>query len=329
MDEEGFKTYLMDRKVSEETISESIELVKRFESFLQENFGEVVSVDTATEDEANRFVRELIQEGTNSLKNLIAIARYGYFSKNQQLYISVLELIDGSDVGEVLFEKIGEAVGDSQRTEIFGDIEIPPIGTPSKDKPKFTKAIMEQMESNLDETTCQKILSSVAHGIPKEYYEKERAKFLEAGNVDEYLKKKREQNISTLEKHREEGTLFFNQEITDEVLKYVKSRPDVLTGERRGDVIYHTKIPFLTHKYLKEKDPKMKRYYACHCAWARETILQEDMEVSPTFCYCSGGFSKQPWEVAFDQDLEVRMIKSALKGDMECAFEIPIPEKYR
>ncbi|TXT56796.1 MAG: hypothetical protein BAJATHORv1_20391 [Candidatus Thorarchaeota archaeon] len=328
MDEDGFKTYLTERKSSEEIISEAIKLMRQFELFLQTNYNESISIDNATGEDAEKFVKKLIDEGENSLENLVTIARYGYFSRNERLYVSMLELVDGSDVGEVLFQKIGEALGESKRDLLFIDTEIPPLGTPSKDKPKFTKNIMERMETELDTTTCQKILSEVAHGIPKDHYKKEREKFIEAGSLDEYLKRKRKQNISTLEKHREEGTLFFNQEITDEVLEYVMSRPDVLTGERRGDVIYHTKIPFLAHKYLKEKDPQMKRYYACHCAWVRETILQDDMDISPNFCYCSGGFTKQPWEVAFGQNLEVRMVKSVLQGDTECAFELPIPDEF-
>ena len=170
------------------------------------------------------------------------------------------------------------------------------------------------------------MLSDVAHGLPEDYWKPEREKYLKAGNIDDYIAAKRKAAIENLEKHRDEGSLFFNQIITDDVVEWVKSRPDVLTGERRGNVIYHTKIPLAAKKYLDETDDKMKRYYACHCAWARETILSGDIEVSPTFCYCSGGFSKKPWEAALDQSLKVKMVKSALKGDDECAFKIYLPE---
>jgi predicted hydrocarbon binding protein len=70
----------------------------------------------------------------------------------------------------------------------------------------------------------------------------------------------------------------------------------------------------------------MKRYYACHCAWARESILSDDVDVSADFCHCSGGFTKQPWEAALDQPLEYEMVKSVLKGDDECSFVIQLPE---
>ena len=80
----------------------------------------------------------------------------------------------------------------------------------------------------------------------------------------------------------------------------------------------------MVQEYLDATDDKMKRYYACHCAWARESILQGD-EVSSDFCYCSGGFTKQPWEAALDQHLEVELVKSVLRGDNECSFIIHLP----
>ena len=54
--------------------------------------------------------------------------------------------------------------------------------------------------------------------------------------------------------------------------------------------------------------------------------MNDDLEVPATFCNCSGGFTAQPWEMALDQPLEVEMLKSVLKGDMECTFAIQLPK---
>ncbi|UCH05266.1 MAG: hypothetical protein JSW05_03630 [Candidatus Thorarchaeota archaeon] len=325
MDREGFRGFLKERNLSADELEASISIAERFESFLGER-GQPSGFESSGSIDAAGFVELMISEGINSYENFVALARYGLFVENNELYLTFFGLIDGGNVIDVIHEKLGESVGEEQRDEVFRGIDMPPLGMPSSQKPIVTRAVMKQMEAQVDPETCRKVLSDVAHGIPREYYKEEREKLLKAKNIDEYLEDKRRRAIAQLEKHRDEQTLFFNQEITDEVVDFVKSRPDMLTGAREGDKIIHTKIPFMTKEYLVETDERMKRYYACHCAWARETIKTGGPQISPTFCYCSGGFTKQPWEVALNQPLEVKMVKSALKGDIECRFIIQLPK---
>lgn len=298
-------------------------MVERFERFIMK-FGK--TLETVGSSELNRFSLALIDEAANTYENYVALSRYGYFVKNMQLYLAVLELLDGAEVMDALRERLSEMVGNKERDEIFDEIEGPPLGLPSSEKPRVTKMVMDRMEDILDLKTCQKVLAEVAHGLPRDFRKDEREKYLNVGSIDEYLKQTRIDAITELEEHRNNGTLFYNQEITDDVIDFVKSRPDILVGERRGQVIYHTKIPFMAKEYLAATDEMMKRYYACHCAWARETILKNDENVSSTFCYCSGGFTKQPWEAALGRPLRVEMINSVLKGDLECSFEVYLPE---
>jgi len=98
-------------------------------------------------------------------------------------------------------------------------------------------------------------------------------------------------------------------------------------GVREGDMIYETKIPYMTKKFLHEKDEKMKRYYACHCGCVREGI-RSGLKVSPNFCYCSAGYHKRPWEIIFDQPLKAEVMKTLLKGDLVCRFAIRIPKQF-
>ncbi|MFW9943698.1 MAG: hypothetical protein ACFFB7_01755 [Candidatus Sifarchaeia archaeon] len=325
MDRERFRGFLEERNLSSDELEASISIAERLESFLGEK-DQSSDFESSGFNDAADFVDLMISEGINSYENFVALARYGLFLEDNELYLTFLGLIDGGNVIDVLHEKLGESVGGKQRDEVFRGIDMPPLGMPSSQKPMVTREVMNQMEAQVDPETCRKVLSDVAHGIPKEYYKEERERFLKAKNIDEYLEDKRRKAIAQLEKHRDEGTLFFNQEITDAVVDFVKSHADMLSGAREGDKIVHTKIPYMTKEYLVETDERMKRYYACHCAWARETIKTGEPQISPTFCYCSGGFTKQPWEVALDQPLEVKMVKSALKGDMKCQFIIPLPE---
>lgn len=324
MDKEGFRKYLTDRDqpVPEEQIIENMKMVERFEEFLKQ-FGK--TLDNATEAEFNKFSEILIEEELNTYLNYAAISRYAYFVKNMDLYLPILGIFDGGEVMNVLYERLGEHVGEEKRDEILPKDKLPHLGMPDTEKMKITQDVVEQMEKILDPADCKKILADVAHGLPRDFRKGEREKYLKAGSIDEYLKQKRQNGITELEKHREDGTLFYNQYITDDVVEFVKSRPDVYSGERRGNTIYHTKIPYMVQEFLDATDERMKRYYACHCAWARESILDDNVDVSDSFCHCSGGFTKMPCEAALDQPLEYEMVKSALIGDEECSFIIHLP----
>ncbi len=325
MDKEGFHKYLTDRDqpIPEDEVIENTKMVEKFEQFLNQ-IGK--TLETATGEEFEQFSKILIEEGMNTYSNFAAISRYAFFVKNMGLFLPVLGVFDGSEVMNVLHERLGEHAGEEIRDAILSKDDLPPLGLPDTEKIMVTREIVKRMKKNLNPAVCKKILADVAHGLPRDFRKGEREKFLEAGSIDEYLKRKRASAIAELEKHRDDGSLFYNQYISVEVVDFVKSRPDVLSGERRGNTIYHTKIPFMVQEYLDEKDEKMKRYYACHCAWARESILNDDVDVSDSFCHCSGGFTKMPWEAALDQPLEFDMVKSVLKGDDECSFLIHLPE---
>jgi hypothetical protein len=328
LDKEGYRRYLTNREnpISEEETVEAIKIVEKFEEYLKQ-FGK--NLNNASSMEVNMFSRVLIDEGLNTYTSYVALSRYGFFVKNMDLYLAVLELIDGAEVMNVLNQRLREHVDVVKRDKVLPNKDLPPLGLPSSEKIDATRRVLEKMNKVLTPEECKKVLADVAHGLPRDFRKGEREKYLKAGNIDDYLREKRKDAIAELEKHRDEGTLFFNQYITDDVVDFVKSRPDVLSGERRGDTIYHTKIPYMVQEYLDANDKRMKRYYACHCAWARESILSDDVEVSSEFCYCSGGFTKQSWEAALDQPLEVELVNSVLKGDMECSFIIHLPENVK
>ena len=176
------------------------------------------------------------------------------------------------------------------------------------------------------EGTREVLLVGVHAGLPK-YYVEERKMLLASKDVDEYLRKRRERMVKLLEGHMKDGTPFYNQMIDQDALDFVRANPEVAGGVRRGKKIYQTKIPYMMIEYLKEKDPKLKRYYGCHCLLARESILS-GKEMSRNLCYCSAGYEKMPYEVAFGKPVKTVVLKSILWGDDICRFSMEIPEKY-
>jgi len=327
LDEDGFRDFLARRKLKDETVQAHIRLAREFEAFLKKN-DRNKDLGKATPRDMDIFVALLMKDGQNTEDNLIALARYAFFTDNRDVAVALLEIIDGSQVLQNLSDKVKQMVGKSKHKEIFEGIELPPLGTHSRDKPKTTKKVMERLEAKLDEKTCREALSSGLHGpIPDEVFLPDRGKFRKSKSLDDFLRKRHEEYVSELEEHMNNKTLYFTQEIDKEVVKYVRDTPTCQNGIKEGDVIIVTKIPYMAKKYLHEKDPRMKRYYACHCAWVREAI-KTDTRISPNFCYCSAGFEKRPWDVIFGQPVKADVIETVLKGDMTCKFAIHIPKEF-
>jgi hypothetical protein len=319
MDQEGFRAMLRTRKLSDEDIEASVALAERFEAFVAASGGE------PSAGVAWAFSQALIEEGENTVANYYALARYGLFTGNDELYVAILELLDGAEAQENLYHQVGEAFGQEVRDDVFGGIGLAPLGLPSPDKPRILHPMLERLEERVGQEACQQLLSGGLRDLPDRYFAPERRRYKTSEDVDHYLRKKHKAFVRELKKCQREGRLFFAQEITDEVVALVESDPEIESGRREGDVVYVSKIPYQAKQFLAESDPTLKRYYACHCPWAREAIKSGDPPLVPDLCYCSGGFHKKPWEVIFRQTLQVEVLESVLSGDMRCRFAIHLP----
>jgi hypothetical protein len=325
MNEEGFKKSLGKGK-SEKTIQSSIGIVREVEAFLKgnrkvEDFGE------ANLPDLQAVVKYFFEKKKNTWENYLALLRYSRFAGNQGLEVALLELLDGNDVLGNISNKVKKTVGEKTHSEIFSGIELHPLGTSPTEKPKTTKKLMERLEAFLGEEGCREVLLSGPHAGPKKEYLPEKKAFIESEGIDDFLLKRHKDYIRELESHMKDHTLYFTQEIDEEVLEYVRSTPTCQNGVREGNIIYVTKIPYMAKQYLNEKDERMKKYYYCHCPWVREAI-KTGMNISPNFCYCSAGYEKKPWDVIFGQPVKADVIQTVLKGDSLCRFAIHIPDKY-
>jgi hypothetical protein len=320
MDKQGFRSLLQTRHLSEEQIEASIAMAERFEDYLDEP-GRTPSAEAAL-----AFSQRLVEEGNNTRDNYLALIRYCYFIRNNEMYIAFLELVDGGEVGENLYRGVGERFGAEIRDEVFAGIGVASYGTPNAEKPAYLHPVIERLEARVGKEACIEFLSPSLRDLPEEYYLPEREKYRQAGDIDAFLQLRKDEFMAELEACQRENRLFYSQEINDEVLDFVRDDPEMGGGRREGKVIYETKIPYMTKQYLAESDPKMKRYYACHCPWAREAVKNEDVKLAEIFCYCSGGYHKKPFEVVFEQPLKVEVLESAIKGDDRCRFAIYLPD---
>ncbi len=320
MDRDGFRELLKTRKLSDEKIAASIALAERFEQYVAD-LGK-----TADALAARDFCNILMQEGLNNEDNFLALGRYGLFTKNNAVYVAVLELLDGAEVQPNLYKRVGELFGTTVCDEVFAGIGISQMGVPSSEKPYAIFPVLERLIDRVGYEPVEQLLSACLRDLPDEYFRDDREKYKRAADIDEYLRRKHQELVETLKACQREGRLFYSQEITDEVVKYVAERPETECGVREGRKLYITKIPYNAKQYLAETNPTLKRYYVCHCPWAREGIRRGDIYLNPIFCNCSGGYSKRPWEVIFGQELKVEVLESALKGDDRCSFVVSLPE---
>jgi len=321
MNVQEFKDFLAERKLSEEEIEASINLVERFENFLNTGDGHPV-----TKADINTFSALLIQSGEDTLVNYYALARYGRFLENNEIYIRVVELLDGAEAMGNLFNKAEEVLGTARRDVVFDNVEIPSMGTPNQQRVVLTETVMNRLVQIADSDECDQILSDSLRDLEDAWYQDEKKLFEDSRNLDDFLDRNAQNFIAFLEKIRDEDGLFFTQKITDEVLEYVRSKPLIARGVREGSVLYEVKIPHMTTEFLAETNPQMKRYYYCHCPWVKESLKGSSSKIPPTFCSCSGGFHKKRWEAILGQPLKAEIIESVLKGDDRCKIAIHLPE---
>jgi len=320
MDREGFRELLKTRKLNDEEIEASIEIAERFETYLR------ASSSKADADITWEFCKILIEEGQNSYDHFLALARYGRFIKNNTIYVAMLELLDGAEAQPNLFKKVGEEFGEAVRDEAFAGVGVSILGVPPQEKPYDMFPVIDRLIELVGYEAMERLLSACLRDLPDDYFMDEREKYIKTGDIDSYLKKKHQALVELLQKCQRNDELFFSQEVTEDVVRFVKNNPEIESGVREGNLLFITKIPYNTKEYLTETDPTMKRYYACHCPWAREAVKTEAIQLNPIFCYCSGGFSKKPWEVIFGQTLQVDLLESVLKGDFQCRFAVHLPE---
>jgi hypothetical protein len=161
MNTQAFRKFLLTRKLSEEKIQASIALAERFEAYIESTSGKF---DAET---AWAFCNLLIQEGQNTYDNLVTVARYGRFMKNNEIYVAILELLDGAEAQPNLYKKVGEVFGEEVREDVFAGIGVAPLGAPSTEKPRFLFPVIERLVAKVGQKKVEKLLSACASRPPK------------------------------------------------------------------------------------------------------------------------------------------------------------------
>lgn len=315
--------FLRLRNMNDETINAAINNVTDFEKYLAHAGGDIASVPVSS---VKKYFALLIADEKNTLQRFVDLARYFYIIGKNDVYIYIISTISGREVLESISEKLALKTYPDCRDRIFEDLEAPPLGSPPDRYPENTCLLVSRL-MELGAETCHDVLADNHHGIPHNSFQKHIKWFEESDSIDDFLKRVHSERIKILQQHLDEGKVWFEQEITPEVIELVKGNQEILSAIRKGNYLYVTKIPYSPKDWLKETDCLRKRYYACHCPLAREAIIMNNPEIPMDWCYCSGGFQKLMFDVVFGEPTEVEVLQSVLTGDPVCRFRIKLPEK--
>jgi hypothetical protein len=326
MQETLFREYCQQRTFDAATTEAAVAAVRHFEDHAT---AVGATLETVTSSRLSDYLQQLTQTGMITEDRLLALARYCYVTRRNDLFVQLVHVAEAPGILPVLRARAGQIIGEKAADEVFGSVALPPEGSPIDAYPAVVWEILTKMEATLSTETCKQVLAGNMHQIPEASFAEMKERFQENPDIDAFLADRHARLVQDLEDHMNRGRVWYEQVITPEVLAYVRNDPEIQSGVRHGNIIHVTKIPFDPQAYLDEKDPTRRRYDACHCPLARTSIVAGKPAVSPLFCYCSAGFEKLPFDVIFGEPVKVEVLQSVLGDSDRCRFAITIPEKFR
>lgn len=249
--------------------------------------------------------------------------------------MSKLEIMSG--INQIPYDKVNvmgtlkeetiKILGQDEWEKITDNIEVPEDNMESEHLNHATRELIKRFDDAVESKACKRIFCSVKHGLKHSDFLWAREKFLQYNDIDAFCSAMRKENIEGFTNAAISGEFFHGQPIDESVLQFVMDQPFLLYGARHDNTIEATAIPCETQKYLKETDINKKRYFACHCQYARKSILQKEGPVSDTLCNCSLGHTKIFWEAVFDTPLDGEVVSSVLGDRLLCRFVIYLPDE--
>lgn len=272
----------------------------------------------------DEIIAYMVEKGLNTVPNIVILMRYYKATSNHDLFIHLTKYTGSLGVMESILNKLERVVGKDRASTIKPQIPIPPLGTPLDAMPAYTKHLLMVFETYLSKYEMKRTLSDNHHQIPKEAFLSEQVYYEAANTLDDYLSDLHQRKVAELEQYYRENRVWFEQEINPEVIEFVRNNPEILSAVRKDNQLFITKIPYDTKAYLNAKTPKEQRYHACHCPFVKSIFLDQHLAISPSWCDCSGGFTKFPFEVLFNRSLDITCIETPFNGDPLCRFVISL-----
>ncbi len=321
MDKEGFERFLRKRDLPQDFIENVIAQVEQFEKYLT---GKGKSIEKVTEEDIRDY--HLWRDKTNK-KGEYSDSLWFYFRYTgdyvlQEAVIQFFEtrswLSKFSDSLEILGEKKKKAI-------MQGNEEILMSLSP-QERAHWTREAMNRLDASIDEEKRKEIMFCCSHVYPEQVTRKLREEYQKSKDIDRLLRMLHNILVKRLEESPEDfdASLEGRPDIVHRFLQSVQNDHSWGAGIRKGSVIYITKVPYCARGYYDAENEKERRFYYCHCPMVREAI-KSGLEISPTFCYCGGGFYKPLWEGILGKKVDIEVIQSVLQKDSCCRIAVYLP----
>jgi len=283
-----------------------------------------MDIDDITAEILDGLIQYWVITNQNTIPNFVILMRYFKMSERHDLFIHLTKFTGAIGVVESILTKLSKVANPLTTKEIMDQVTPPVLGTNLLEITHFTKDFIALLEKKLSDKELKMVLADNHHQIPKEAFIQEKIYYEHAPSLEVYLKELHQRKVDELTEFYQAKKVWFEQEITEEVINYVKSNQEIMSAVLKDDALYITKIPYDTTKYLHADNDIDKAYYLCHCPFAREAVKHYGDYISANWCYCSGGFTKFPFDIIFDQPLEIELLESALRLDGLCRFKIDL-----
>jgi uncharacterized protein DUF6144 len=326
MDPNDLRRHYLDRGFPATVADRAVLLLTDYLEFLTSRG---CTVESAGIPEIRAFLDVLSQRGDGEREQLLALARAHYLAGNNDIYIYFTRVIERGNIIGNLRSHMEDVLGPERAGKVFSGAAVPDTAAPPETALGFTRRLVESLQAETSPAEAQDALRGNAHGIPAEAFAEDREHFLESESLEGYLSGYHDRSVATLAEHARTGKVWFEQEITDEVVDYVRKHQEVLGGARDGDTVYWTKIPYEPAAWLAETDTDKRRYLACHCPMAREAVKTPGGRFPRVWCNCTAGYIRQRFNAVFDEDTRVELLESVLDGDDRCRFAIHVPPGVR
>jgi hypothetical protein len=172
--------------------------------------------------------------------------------------------------------------------------------SPIEERVAWVQGALEQLDIVVGEDeTRRRILNYCAHRYPTSRIEKLRAEYSRLKDVDALLELMRADQSAG-------GHSWYGSPV------------------REGNIIYNVNDPAFPDEYQQAQTETEKRMARCFCPIVRY-VIQQGKALSPSFCNCSAGYTRQLYEGIFQQPVRVEILESVLRGNDRCRYAIYLP----